>query len=47
MDEIGDWCGSLILVKEWIAKSQRSNHEFIAISEAKAFEKDECDIWTY
>ncbi|KAL9132439.1 MAG: hypothetical protein Q9175_006387 [Cornicularia normoerica] len=46
-DEIGDWCGSLVLDEEWITKSQRSKHDFIAISEAKAFTKDECDIWTY
>lgn len=46
-DEIGDWCGSLVLDEEWITKSQRSKQEFIAISEAKTFTKDECDIWTY
>ncbi len=46
-DENGDWCGSLVLNEEWIKKSQRSKHQFIAISEAKAFTKDECDIWTY
>ena len=46
-DEIGDWCGSLVADEEWMTKSQRSKHEFIAISEAKAFTKDECDVWTY
>ena len=46
-DEIGDWCGSLVLDEEWTTKSQRSKHEFIAISEAKAFTRDECDVWTY
>ena len=46
-DEIGDWCGSLVLDERWAAKSQRSKHEFIAISHAKAFTKDECDVWTY
>ena len=47
VDEIGDWCGSLVSDAEWVTKSQRSKHEFIAISEAKAFMKDECDVWTY
>lgn len=46
-DEIGDWCGSLVADEEWMTKSQRSKHDFIAISEAKAFTKDECDVWTY
>ena len=46
-DEIGDWCGSLVLDTEWFTKSRRSDHEFIAISEAKAFTKDECDTWAY
>ena len=46
-DEIGDWCGSLVLDEQWITKSRRSKHDFIAISEAKAFTKDECDVWTY
>ena len=46
-DEIGDWCGSLVLDEQWIRKSWRSKHEFIAISEAKAFTQDECDVWTY
>ena len=47
VDEIGDWCGSLVLDEKWITKSRRSNHDFIAISEAKALTKDECDVWTY
>ncbi len=46
-DEMGDWCGSLVLDEQWITKSQRSKHNFIAISEAKGFTKDECDVWTY
>ena len=46
-DEIGDWCGSLVLDEKWITKSRRSKHDFIAISEANAFTKDECDVWTY
>ena len=46
-DEVGDWCGSLVLDEAWITKSRRSKYDFIAISDAKAFTKDECDVWTY
>lgn len=46
-DQVGDWCGSLVLDEQWIRASQSSRHEFIAISEAKAFTRDECDVWTY
>ena len=46
-DEIGDWCGSIVLDEQWITKSRRSKHEFIALSDAKTFTKDECDVWTY
>ena len=47
VDESGDWCGSLVLDEQWITKSRRSKHEFIALSDAKTFTKDECDVWTY
>lgn len=33
--------------EQWITKCRRSKHDFIAISEAKAFTTDECDAWTY
>ncbi|KAL9112354.1 MAG: hypothetical protein Q9187_007790 [Circinaria calcarea] len=54
-DEIGDWCGSIILDEEWVARKEQENksdfdgssHEFIAISDAKAFTYDECNTWTY
>ena len=46
-DEMGDWCGSLVLDDEWAARSQRSRYEFIALSHAKAFTQEECDVWTY
>ena len=46
-DETGDWCGSMVLDEKWAARSQRSKHDFIAISHAKAFTQDECDVWTY
>ena len=47
-DEKGDWCGSLVVDEKWITESPPcSKHEFIAISEAKAFTEDECEAWTY
>ena len=46
-DKVGDWCGSLVLDEQWTQASKSSRHEFIAISDAKAFTRDECDVWTY
>ncbi|KAM0806100.1 heterokaryon incompatibility protein-domain-containing protein, partial [Usnea florida] len=46
-DQVGDWCGSLVLDEQWTQASKSSRHEFIAISDAKAFTRDECDVWTY
>ena len=46
-DQIGDWCGSLMFDDKWIKDSNVSQHEFIAISDAKAFTKEECGVWTY
>ena len=46
-DQAGDWCGSLVLDEQWTQASTSSRHEFIAISDAKAFTRDECDVWTY
>ena len=46
-DDGGDWCGSIEVPDEWMSgvKSRRSH--FIAISDAKAFTKEECPSWTY
>jgi hypothetical protein len=53
-DAVGDWCGSIMLDKNWVANEKKRGHEvdgskgdFLAISDAKAFTKEECDIWTY
>ena len=54
-DATGDWCGSIVLDKDWVAKQEASTkqsingstHEFIAISDAKAFTMEECNTWTY
>ncbi|KAJ5007010.1 hypothetical protein K4K48_001414 [Colletotrichum sp. SAR 10_66] len=45
-DEMGDWCGSVVLEAEWAGKAS-DKQEFIAISEAKSFTRDECPEWTY
>lgn len=45
--DIGDWCGSIVLDENWFNHTKASRHEFIAISEAKAFTEEECEIWTY
>jgi hypothetical protein len=55
-DETGDWCGSIMLDEKWVERKnaealekgkEASKHEFIAISEAKSFTADECEIWNY
>lgn len=53
-DKTGDWCGSIILDKNWVANEEKygrridsSVRDFLAISDARAFTKEECDVWTY
>ena len=46
-DQVGDWWGSLVLDEQWIRDCKSSRHEILAISEAKAFTQEECDVWTY
>jgi hypothetical protein len=46
-DDTGDWCGSIVLDERWTAKTRTSRHEFIAISDAKNFTLEECNVWTY
>ncbi|GAB7348349.1 hypothetical protein MBLNU459_g6319t1 [Dothideomycetes sp. NU459] len=54
-DEVGDWCGSIVLNKDWVQERKDrlshdfdgSRYEFIAISHAKAFTDKECTVWTY
>ena len=47
-DYKGDWCGTIVLDQ---GQSKRfdagAEHEFIAISEAKGFSKEEYDSWEY
>ncbi len=46
-DDSGDWCGSIVLPKDWIGKREGSLFPFIAISDAKRFTEEECPSWTY
>ncbi len=46
-DLVGDWRGSLVLDEQRIRDSKFSRHEFIAISEAKAFTQEKCGVRTY
>jgi Heterokaryon incompatibility protein (HET) len=53
-DAVGDWCGSILLSSDWVSDQQKkgnkvdgSRRDFLAISDAKAFTKEECDVWTY
>jgi hypothetical protein len=47
VDKKGDWCGSIVLAEQWIRESQGSLFQFIAISDAKAFSREEWPVWTY
>ncbi|KAF8856288.1 HET-domain-containing protein [Acephala macrosclerotiorum] len=53
-DGVGDWCGSIMLDPTWVIEQEARGHrvdgsrrDFLAISDAKAFTKEECDVWTY
>lgn len=48
-DKVGDWCGSIVLNESWISDKQdrTSICEFIALSEARSFTREECPEWTY
>lgn len=46
-DDYGDWCGCVMVARSWIEKWQNQRLDFIAISEAREFTKEECPVWTY
>ncbi|KAL9066214.1 MAG: hypothetical protein Q9157_007222 [Trypethelium eluteriae] len=46
-DSFGDWCGSVFLDGKWVDGTRSARQEFIAISEAKKFTREECETWTY
>ena len=47
-DYTGDWCGTIVLDREWGDRYEvGSEFEFLAISEAMNFSKEENDTWTY
>jgi hypothetical protein len=41
-DKMGDWRGSVVLNENWIGDRDGSLFQFIAISDAKKFTKEEC-----
>ena len=45
--QAGDWCGSIAVNTDWILPRDGRMFEFIALSEAKAFTKEEHSVWTY
>ncbi|KAI9705332.1 MAG: hypothetical protein M1820_005162 [Bogoriella megaspora] len=50
LDKYGDWCGTIVLDKKWTEDTnaeREHSHEFLAISEARNFQQNECDGWTY
>jgi hypothetical protein len=46
-DQAGDWCGSIVVNTDWILPRDGRMFNFIALSEAKAFTKEEHSVWTY
>ncbi len=55
MDDLGDWCGSIVVNEGWIEEecAGQGIHtgvvacDFIALSEAKSFSEEESPVWTY
>jgi len=47
LDRDGDWCGCVVLNREWISERLGHAFSFIAISDAREFTPDECPVWTY
>ena len=49
-DKGGDWCGAIMLPSTWITAPKRegkTQHLFIALSDAKVFTNEECPVWNY
>ena len=46
-DYKGDWCGTIVIDKTWKTKNMPAEQEFIAISDAKGFSKEEYPNWMY
>jgi hypothetical protein len=47
LDEAGDWCGAIVLDKDWICDRKDQMFYFIALSDAQSFTLKECPTWTY
>ncbi|KAK3376334.1 heterokaryon incompatibility protein-domain-containing protein [Lasiosphaeria ovina] len=46
-DQSHDWCGTVVLDREWITAHGGTLCRFIALSEAKSFTADECTHWAH
>ncbi|KAK8152378.1 heterokaryon incompatibility protein-domain-containing protein [Phyllosticta citribraziliensis] len=53
-DAAGDWCGSIILSEQWARENMHRPRnggdpafQFLALSRAKKFTKDECGTWSF
>ncbi|KAK0713670.1 heterokaryon incompatibility protein-domain-containing protein [Lasiosphaeria miniovina] len=46
-DQSHDWCGTVVLDREWTAAHGGTLCRFIALSEAKSFTADECTHWAH
>jgi hypothetical protein len=48
LDNKGDWCGTIELREDWIARIKKEPaHKFIAISDAMNFSPEEIDTWNF
>jgi hypothetical protein len=48
LDNKGDWCGTMVLRQDWIAKIEKEPvRKFIAISDAMNFSFEEYDTWNF
>lgn len=46
-DDNNDWCGHIVLNKDWAIAQRGKKCHFIAISEAKSFTQEECRNWAH
>lgn len=46
-DKNKDWCGHIVLNRDWAEAEDGKEFNFIALSQAKSFTKTECADWAY
>lgn len=47
LNQLGDWCGTVVVDQAWADKQNRQLCEIIALSDARKFTENECRSWTY